>query len=180
MSQLDIDNFIKELNNINDAPNPETYTEKTRALLLEGDTVFEASSIIKERIANGSFQKTISGVTYIEEITSKGIINRPVVDLVQQGGTMLGIGLLGYTYIMEKAGVRFRSMAGTSAGAINTLLLAALPKEIYKEESYFFKDGRQAVKSEFLAHLVANKQFIKFIDRKGALGWPVSFFIAAN
>lgn len=48
------------------------------------------------------------------------------VDLVQEGGGVLGIALVGYTYILEKAGIRFMSLAGTSAGAINTLMMAGL------------------------------------------------------
>jgi NTE family protein len=50
------------------------------------------------------------------------------VDLVQEGGGVLGIALVGYTYVLEQAGIRFFSLAGTSAGAINTLLLASLGK----------------------------------------------------
>src|SRR5689334_7232857 len=46
------------------------------------------------------------------------------VDLVQEGGGVLGIALVGYTYVLEKMGIRFFSMAGTSAGSINTMLLA--------------------------------------------------------
>lgn len=37
---------------------------------------------------------------------------------------MLGVGLLGYTYVLEQAGIRFIGLGGTSAGAINTLLMA--------------------------------------------------------
>ena len=37
---------------------------------------------------------------------------------------MLGVGLLGYTYVLEKAGIRFIGLGGTSAGAINTILMA--------------------------------------------------------
>src|SRR5918993_1895350 len=47
------------------------------------------------------------------------------VDLVQEGGGVWGVALLGYTYVLEKMGIRFFSLAGTSAGAINTMLLAA-------------------------------------------------------
>ncbi len=46
------------------------------------------------------------------------------VDLVQEGGGVLGIALVGYTYILEKMAIRFFSMAGTSAGSINAMLLA--------------------------------------------------------
>ncbi|MEQ1454577.1 patatin-like phospholipase family protein [Acinetobacter seifertii] len=50
------------------------------------------------------------------------------VDLVLQGGGVLGIALVGYTYALEQAGLRFLNIAGTSAGAINALFLAALGK----------------------------------------------------
>lgn len=47
------------------------------------------------------------------------------VDLVQEGGGVWGVALVGYTYVLEQVGIRFFSLAGTSAGAINTMLLAA-------------------------------------------------------
>ena len=34
------------------------------------------------------------------------------VDLVQEGGGTLGVALVGYTYIMEQAGIRFLKLAG--------------------------------------------------------------------
>src|ERR1700709_2802299 len=45
------------------------------------------------------------------------------VNLVQKGGGVLGVALVGYTYILEKMGIRFIRLAGTSAGAINTALM---------------------------------------------------------
>ena len=48
------------------------------------------------------------------------------VDLVMEGGGVLGIALVGYTYALEQAGIRFLNIAGTSAGAINAMLLVAL------------------------------------------------------
>jgi NTE family protein len=48
------------------------------------------------------------------------------VDLVMEGGGMLGIALVGYTWALEQAGLRFLGLGGTSAGSINALLLAAL------------------------------------------------------
>ncbi|WP_262901605.1 patatin-like phospholipase family protein [Salegentibacter tibetensis] len=76
------------------------------------------------------------------------------VDLVQEGGGVLGIALVGYTYILEKAGIRFYSLAGTSAGSINTLLMAGVGKpgeataeriiEIMGDKDFFdFVDGLQ-------------------------------------
>jgi NTE family protein len=70
----------------------------------------------------------------IEEFKSANIIVSDVldeegnqyVDLVQEGGGVLGIALLGYTYVLEQVGIRFFSLAGTSAGAINTMLLASV------------------------------------------------------
>ena len=48
------------------------------------------------------------------------------VDLVMQGGGMLGIALVGYTYVLEQVGLRFLGLGGSSAGAINALLIAAV------------------------------------------------------
>ncbi|MCS3528681.1 patatin-like phospholipase family protein [Chryseobacterium sp. JUb7] len=48
------------------------------------------------------------------------------IDFVQQGGGTLGISLVGYTFVLEYVGIRFLRLAGTSAGAINTLFLAAI------------------------------------------------------
>ncbi len=48
------------------------------------------------------------------------------VDLVMEGGGMLGIALVGYTWALEQAGIRFMGIGGASAGAINAMLLAAL------------------------------------------------------
>jgi NTE family protein len=46
------------------------------------------------------------------------------VDLVQEGGGVLGVALVGYSYVLEKMGIRFFSLAGTSAGSINAMLTA--------------------------------------------------------
>lgn len=48
------------------------------------------------------------------------------VDLVMEGGTVWGLALIGYTYTLEQAGIRFLNLAGTSAGSINAMILAAL------------------------------------------------------
>ncbi len=53
---------------------------------------------------------------------------------VQEGGGVLGVGLIGYTYVLEKLGIRFVKLAGTSAGAINTMMLAVVDKDNYKEK----------------------------------------------
>jgi NTE family protein len=48
------------------------------------------------------------------------------VDLVMEGGGVLGIALVGYTYALESVGIRFLGVGGTSAGAINAMLVAAV------------------------------------------------------
>lgn len=48
------------------------------------------------------------------------------VNLVQKGGGVLGVALVGYTYILELMGIRFLRLAGTSAGAINTALMTVI------------------------------------------------------
>ncbi len=48
------------------------------------------------------------------------------VNLVQKGGGVLGVALVGYTYILEQMGIRFLRLAGTSAGAINTALMTVI------------------------------------------------------
>jgi len=80
------------------------------------------------------------------------------VDLVQEGGGVLGIALVGYTYILETAGIRFFHLAGTSAGAINTLILAGIDHidkaksqrvldELAKQDLFDFVDGDPKLKS---------------------------------
>lgn len=90
------------------------------------------------------------------------------VDLVQQGGGVLGIALTGYTYILEQAGIRFFSLAGTSSGAIHALLMAGLAPvgesvsvkilNILSEKNIFdFVDGPRAIR-KFLQRRVEGKE----------------------
>ena len=75
------------------------------------------------------------------------------VNLVQEGGGVLGIALVGFTYILETMGIRFWRLAGTSAGAINTILLAAI------------KNKHDAKSTEILKYLTKDKnQLINFVD----------------
>lgn len=73
------------------------------------------------------------------------------VNLVQEGGGVLGVALLGYTYVLEQMGIRFMKMAGTSAGAINTMMLAALGE-------------KQEMKSLKILELLTNKNLFDFVD----------------
>jgi NTE family protein len=84
------------------------------------------------------------------------------VDLVQQGGGVWGIALLGYTYILEKAGIRFFSVAGTSAGAVNTMLLACM-------------GNKEDEKSELIIEELLNKNLFELVD-----GQPDQFDFTRN
>ncbi len=124
--------------------------------------------------------KERAGKFRLSEIHVSDIIdgaNNQYVDLVQEGGGVLGIALVGYTWAMEEAGIRFFSLAGTSAGAINTILMAShgdisQPKalrildEICEKDLFDFVDGNPHIKSIILTAL--NKR----------LGWALirSFF----
>jgi len=73
------------------------------------------------------------------------------VDLVQEGGGVLGVALVGYVYVLEQMNIRFLSLAGTSAGSINTLLMAAA--------------GRiDEAKSTWILDCLCNKKLYDFVD----------------
>ncbi len=73
------------------------------------------------------------------------------VNLVQEGGGVLGVALVGYTYILEELGVRFLKLAGTSAGAINTMLMACINR---KEDK----------KSTVVLDILSKKNLFDFVD----------------
>ncbi len=91
------------------------------------------------------------------------------VNLVQEGGGVWGIALVGYTYVLEGMGIRFMKLSGTSAGAINTMVTAAVGK---REDAKSGKILEYLVKKDFSelidGHPIA-KSFIKwFIFQKNA------------
>jgi NTE family protein len=53
---------------------------------------------------------------------------RLVADLALEGGGVKGIGLVGAILVLDEAGYTFRAVAGTSAGAIAAVLVAALSR----------------------------------------------------
>ncbi|WP_264534999.1 patatin-like phospholipase family protein [Flavobacterium sp. N1736] len=79
------------------------------------------------------------------------INNNQYVDLVQEGGGVLGIALVGYVYVLEQMGIRFLSLAGTSAGSINTMLMAAA-------------GTCDIEKSEWILDCLCNKNLYDFVD----------------
>src|SRR5450432_252944 len=100
---------------------------------------------------------------YISDIKDKW--NRQCVDLVQEGGGVYGIALAGYTYILEKMGIAFIKMAGTSAGSINTLLLASVYTQ--KEALSLGKPNASAyyeTRSEKVLEYLAKKDLSQIVD----------------
>lgn len=77
--------------------------------------------------------------------------NHQYVDLVQEGGGTLGVALLGYVYVLEQLGIRFLQLAGTSAGAINTMLMAT-------------SGNIDKSKSEWILDKLNNKNLYDFVD----------------
>lgn len=87
------------------------------------------------------------------------------VHLVQKGGGVLGIALVGYTYILEKMGIRFLRLAGTSAGAINTALMTVIGDK--KDE-----------KSSHILESLCNLDFISLVDGHRVARWILRKFIS--
>jgi NTE family protein len=73
------------------------------------------------------------------------------IDLVMEGGGVLGIALTGYTYILEQAGLRFLGVGGASAGAVNALVISTI-------------DRPEAAKSAKLAQILAEMPMQEFMD----------------
>ena len=126
-----------------------------------------------QKLAEEAMSLKAKGTVFSDIIDEEG---NQYVDLVQEGGGVLGIALVGYTYILEQAGIRFYSLAGTSAGSINALLMAALGKpgkatsekviEIIGNKNFFdFVDGPAGIR----------KLIQKSIENKGGLFWNVIF-----
>jgi NTE family protein len=86
------------------------------------------------------------------------------VNLVQKGGGVLGVALVGYTYVLEKMGIRFLRLAGTSAGAINTALMTVIGK---KEEA----------KSIPILKAICDLNFFNLVDGHPASRWIIKKFI---
>jgi hypothetical protein len=83
---------------------------------LKKDKVLSLTQVINNSHVQEELQ-LISNLTKNRTISDlKGNLNGKeyqFVDLVLEGGVMLGIALLGYTYALEKNNIRFLSIAGT-------------------------------------------------------------------
>ncbi len=87
------------------------------------------------------------------------------VNLVQKGGGVLGIALVGYTYILEEMGIRFLRLAGTSAGAINTALMTVIG------------DDKTVPKSREILKDICALNFFDLVDGNAAAKWLIRTFI---
>lgn len=87
------------------------------------------------------------------------------VNLVQKGGGVLGIALVGYTYILEKMGVRFLRLAGTSAGSINTALMAVIGK-------------KPDEKSVYLLDSLCNLELFNLVDGPPIARWIIKKLVS--
>lgn len=168
--------FLHSLSeNVIDEPNIDIAVANTQSLLKKADAVWQEAieTTLKDKVISINGETVIDplriATARITETFNGQTFERPIIDLVQQGGGMYGIALAGYTYIMEKAGVRFYSLGGTSAGGINAMLLGTLPNSVYQNPSPLHPE-RQGSKSELLAHIISNTQFSKFMDRGGIAG----------
>ncbi|WP_449386825.1 patatin-like phospholipase family protein [Chryseobacterium lineare] len=146
--------------------------------ILEEDILSKES---KEKLA--ALHDLISAKEFSDLLDAAG---NQYVEFVQEGGGVWGTALVGYLYGLEIFGIRFLKVAGTSAGAINTLLIAACktkeePKsEIIKEILFNwnfadFMDGKPYVRTTIHA-MLNNKNFLK-INSYIAIGILVFFGI---
>ncbi|MBB4805934.1 NTE family protein [Chryseobacterium defluvii] len=133
------------------------------------------NTILEERVlSRGSKDKltalheNISSKEFSDLLDAEG---NQYVEFVQEGGGVWGSALVGYLYGLEIFGIRFLKVAGTSAGAINTMLIAAcktkeeaksgIIKDILFNWNFAdFMDGKPYVKS-FIHSLLNNKNFLK-------------------
>lgn len=125
--------------------------------------VAEIEAALKQR--NGGARPAYSDLVKVENGRTYEYVN-----YVQEGGGMLGVGLVGYTYVLEKLGFRFLKLAGTSAGAINTMMLAAVDKENYKKETFEYQ-------SEIILQEMLDFNLWNLVDGHWFAKWLIKIFI---
>lgn len=138
---------------------------KTEALnkILEENVLSQES---KEKLK--ALHENISGKEFSDLLDADG---NQYVEFVQEGGGVWGSALVGYLYGLEIFGIRFLKVAGTSAGAINTMLIAACKTKeeaksgiikdiLFNWDFADFMDGRPYIKTVVRA-MLNNKNFIK-------------------
>lgn len=137
-------------------------------------TTEELQTILSGKILSGESKEklaalhdAISGKEFSDILDAEG---HQYVEFVQEGGGVWGTALVGYLYGLEIFGIRFLKVAGTSAGAINTMLIAAcrtkaeMKSEIIRDillswNFADFMDGRRFIKRTVRA-MLNNKHFL--------------------
>ena len=115
----------------------------------------------------GRLRRTCEGKQFSDVIDDQ---DNQYVDLVMEGGGVLGVALVGYTYVLEEVGIRFLRVGGTSAGSINAVLVAGLGtpqerksekivKELANVDFWSFVDGSRAARA-FVQTLVRHPSFL--------------------
>jgi NTE family protein len=115
----------------------------------------------------GRLRSTCEGKQFSDVIDDQ---DNQYVDLVMEGGGVLGVALVGYTYVLEEMGIRFLRVGGTSAGSINAVLVAGLGtpqerksekivKELANVDFWSFVDGGRAARV-FVQTLVRHPSFL--------------------
>lgn len=110
------------------------------------------------------------------------------VDLVQEGGGVLGIALVGYIYALEEVGIRFFSLGGTSAGAINTAVLACAAKPQERKASILLEEIDQTNLMDFIDGGIDAERLVKSMSEKTSIRYTAftamrlidDFFIQKN
>lgn len=108
----------------------------------------ELDSVSQEKLKN--LQEKISAKEFSDILDEEG---NQYVNFVQEGGGVWGVALVGYLYALESFGIRFLRIAGTSAGAINTMLIAAM-------------GDRRKNKSSRIKDILFKWNFVEFMDGK--------------
>jgi NTE family protein len=132
-------------------------TPVTMAEFLKNSEVNKIIDDLRLHFKNSNKELIVSDVT--------DAYGNQYVDLVQEGGGVLGIALVGYTYVLEKMGIRFFSMAGTSAGSINAMLLACAGNKEDEKSTVIVEKLIELKMFSFVDGKSSNWKFTKWIKK---------------
>lgn len=131
------------------------------------------------RESNGGKRPFFSDL-YSEEADANGNTRQyEYVNYVQEGGGVLGVALVGFTYVLERMGFRFLKLAGTSAGAINTMMLACIDKKNYTNREGFAGKNFN-YQSEIILQEMLNYDLWKLVDGHWFAKWLISLFVTKS
>ena len=140
-------------------PTNNSFSKKAKAYLTYGEVPAKLTALRSKPEGY-----PVSDIYYKDPDTGRTLY---FVDLVQQGGGVLGVALVGYTMALEAAGIRFLSLAGTSAGAINTILMAGCGRP-------------EGEKSGVILEEMCQKEFFEFVDPGRWVLLPIKGLMGKN